>query len=255
MKIGLALSGGGVRGIAHIGAIKALEEAGIHPTHIAGTSAGAIVGALYAGGYSCDEMLHFFKSVQIFSLNTYALHKPGFLDTEKFYESFKKYFPTDHFDHLEKSLQLTATNILEGTPTVFKEGPLIMKILASAAYPGVFTPVKINGEYYFDGGLLNNFPVDLLKPYCTTIIGVYVNPFEKVAITDLRHSYNVMERALRIKMADEPLSKFRDCDLLISPMSLRMYGTFSLKNADAIFQLGYAAAKESLFTQKGLEFP
>src|SRR6056297_1530301 len=97
MNTGLVLSGGGVRGVAHIGAIKALGEFGIRPSHIAGTSAGAIVGALYAGGCNWEEILDFFKTTQIFSIKKYARSKPGFVDTEKFYDHLKSYLPEDNF--------------------------------------------------------------------------------------------------------------------------------------------------------------
>ena len=86
---GLVLSGGGVRGMAHIGAIKALEKHGIFPTCIAGASAGAIVGAFYAAGYACEEILAFFHSTSLFSINKYAYRKPGLLDTDKFFKIFK----------------------------------------------------------------------------------------------------------------------------------------------------------------------
>ena len=113
MNIGLVLSGGGVRAAAHIGVIKALEEHGIFPTHISGTSAGAIVGALYAHGYTCDEMMLFFKNVPILDLKKYAINKPGFFDSEKYYSIFSKYFPIDDFSSLKKHLVITATDILE----------------------------------------------------------------------------------------------------------------------------------------------
>ncbi|WP_273565712.1 patatin-like phospholipase family protein [Maribacter halichondriae] len=180
MNIGLVLSGGGARGIAHIGAIKALEEHGIYPSHIAGTSAGAVVGALYAGGCSWEEMLDFFKTTQIFSLNKYARNKPGLVDTDKFYDQFKSYLPKDSFETLQKPLYITATNLLDGTLKVFHRGELIRPVLASAAVPGIFAPVKIKNGYYVDGGALNNFPVDLIQMYCDRIVGVYVNPFEKI---------------------------------------------------------------------------
>jgi len=83
MKTGLILSGGGYRGIAHIGAIRALEEAGLTPDAIAGTSAGAVVGALYASGLSTGEMLEFFKGIQIFNIGNYAFGKPGWLDPDR----------------------------------------------------------------------------------------------------------------------------------------------------------------------------
>jgi len=255
MKTGLVLSGGGIRGVAHIGAIKALEEDGIYPSHIAGTSAGAIVGALYAGGCTWEEILDFFKTVEIFTLKKYARKQPGFVDTSKFYDSLKTYLPSDNFESLKKPLYITATDLLDGTLKVFHRGELIRPILASAAVPGVFAPVQINDGYYVDGGMLNIFPVDLIQLYCDQIVGVYVNPFEKVRIEDLKHSYNIMERAYHIKIANESLAKFEDCDLLIRPKNMKNFGMFSLKNIDAIFNLGYTSAKEALQSTKGFQIP
>ena len=251
MKTGLALSGGGVRGVAHIGAIKALEEHGIYPSHIAGTSAGAVVGALYAKGSTWEQMLDFFKTTQIFSFKNYV---PGtnqvFLDTEKFYNHFKTYLPNDSFESLKKPLYVTATNLLDGTLKIFHRGELIRPILASAAIPGVFAPVPMKNGYYVDGGILNNFPVDLIQPHCDEIVGVYVNPFDNVKIDDLKHSYTIMERVYKIRMANESLSKFEDCDLLIVPKNMSNYRTLSMKDMDIIFDLGYRAAKEALQNYK-----
>lgn len=253
MNIGLVLSGGGVRGIAHIGAIKALEEYNIKITHIAGTSAGAIVGALYAAENSWEEMLNFFKEVEIFTINKYAINKPGFIDTEKFYESFKPYFPKDNFENLKLKLYITATNLLNGELKVFNKGELIRPILASAAFPGIFTPIKIDNVYYIDGGTLNNFPVNLITEYCNHIIGVYVTPFEAIKKEDLKHSYSILERAFRIKNSSDSRLKFNDCDLLIRPNELSSYGTFYFKNVDEIFNLGYQSAKEALKSEKGFK--
>ncbi|RED43637.1 NTE family protein [Winogradskyella eximia] len=239
MTIGLVLSGGGARGAAHIGVIKALEEHGIFPTHIAGTSAGAIVGGLYAAGISWSEILRFFKTITIFSTYRYARNKPGFLNSENFYGDLKAYFPEDSFDALKKPLFVTAANIIDGTSKIFSSGEVIKPIIASASFPGVFTPTEINGEYYVDGGTLNNFPVEPLKDACNKIIGVYVNPLKSVVIEDLKHSYSVVERAYKIKVAAESISKFPDCDLVINPQELVKYSTFGMNNVDAIFNLGY----------------
>ncbi|WP_339714146.1 patatin-like phospholipase family protein [uncultured Kriegella sp.] len=246
MTIGLVLSGGGVRGVAHIGAIKALEENGIFPTHVSGTSAGAIVGALYAAGAEWSEILNFFKSIPLFHAKKYALGKPGFIDTEKFYSDFKRFVPEDDFKVLKKHLFVTATNVEKGTLHIFDSGPLIHPVLASASFPGVFTPVQIGKSYYVDGGVLNNFPIEPLKPLCDSLIGVYVNPLQKLKIADLKHSYNVMERAYKIKAASESIQKFPECDLLIQPDGLTKFGTFSRYGIDAIFELGYAATKKAL---------
>ncbi|GHC53650.1 patatin-like phospholipase family protein [Ulvibacter litoralis] len=246
MKIGLVLSGGGARGAAHIGVIKALEEHNIFATHISGTSSGAIVGALYASGARWDEILDFFKHTTLFNTNKYAYNKPGFIDTDKFYDDLKKYIPIDDFSALKKTLYITATDIIKGTLKIFNKGQLIKPILASASFPGVFTPTQINGSYYIDGGTLNNFPIEPIQAHCDKIIGVYVNPLKKISTKDLKHSYTVVERAYKIKVASESLQKFSACDILISPEELNNFGTFDMNSVDAIFQLGYDTTNELL---------
>jgi NTE family protein len=194
--------------------------------------------------------LDFFKNLEIFSINKYAKNKPGFLDSTKYYADLKKYLINDSFEKLTKTLYITATNLLDGTSHVFHRGELIRPLLASAAVPGIFSPVQIDGGYYADGGVLNNFPVDLIKPLCNQIIGVYVNPFEKVKIGDLKHSYSVMERTYHIMLDKVSFSKFADCDLLIRPNDMQNFGLFSMRNIDTIFQLGYESTLQALQAKK-----
>lgn len=250
MNIGLVLSGGGARGAAHIGVIKALEEEGISPTHISGSSAGAIVGGLYAAGVSWSEILRFFKTITIFSAYRYARNKPGFINSVNFYDDLKTFFPRDNFDALKKPLFVTAANIVEGTSKIFSEGELIKPIIASASFPGVFTPTEINGDYYVDGGTLNNFPTEPLKLICDKIIGVNVSPLKKVTIRDLKHTYSIVERAYKIKLAAESINKFKDCDIVINPQELVKFSTFNMNNIDSIFSLGYSNAKVILEKSK-----
>lgn len=250
MHIGLVLSGGGTRGVAHIGVIKALEEHNIHPTHIAGTSAGAIVGGMYAYGCSYKAIFKFFKDTNALDITKYAINKPGFIDSEKFYADFKTYIKNDDFKFLKKELYITATDILEGTLKIFDQGELIKPILASATVPGIFAPLKIGHSYYIDGGILNNFPVDVLRDKCDKIIGVNINAFEKTSIKDLKHSYSIIERAFKLKFIKEDREKFKDCDLLIAPKALSKYGTFDKKNLDRIFKLGYDATIKALEDSK-----
>lgn len=246
MNVGLALSGGGFRGVAHVAVIKALEEAGIFPTHISGTSAGAIVGALYAYGYNWKDILEFYESIQLLDITKYALGKPGFIDAEKFYSKFKDYLKEDDFGALKKTLTVTATDLLNGSLKLFNEGELIKPVLASAAFPGVFAPVKIKDSYYIDGGALNNFPVEALTSNCDIIIGSYVNGFDTVTIDSLKHAHNVIERAFKLKSVKEDYAKFDICDLVISPKELSNYGTFSTKELNEIFNIGYDATKKAL---------
>ncbi len=246
MKTGLVLSGGGYRGIAHIGVLKALEEEGKVPDVIAGTSAGAAIGALYAYGVSTDRMLSFFKSLELVSFGNFAFGKPGWVDPENFHEAFSTMLPEDDFGALRIPLRVTTTNILTGKLEVFSEGPLIRTLLASAAFPGVFAPVEIGEGYYVDGGVLNNFPADLLREEVDYVVGVYVNPFNQIERTKIRHSIHVLERVLKIKTAMDSIRKFDLCDLLVYPRELRKYNTFLEKDLDTIFELGYQEARKQL---------
>ncbi|MCE2612992.1 patatin-like phospholipase family protein [Flavobacteriaceae bacterium D16] len=252
MEIGLALSGGGARGIAHLGALQVLREEGIEPSIISGTSAGAIIAAFYASGMQPEDIFEFIQSTEIFSLKKYARNKPGFVDTEKFYDRFRECFSSDNFAALSIPVLVTATNLLSGSPVVFTEGELVRPILASAAFPGVFAPVQIGDNYYIDGGVLNNFPVDLISGKCKKIIGIYVNPFEKRAYKDFKRSLSILERAYQIRAAHDSLSKFDDCTLVISPEGLKRFNTFDLNDLEAIYQLGYESTLRTLDANRSI---
>lgn len=245
-QFGLVLSGGGTRGMAHIGAIKAMEEYGIRPSYIAGTSSGAVVGAFYAAGYSSDEMLDFFKKTPFFSFSHYTFWKPGFLDADKFYPIFKEYFPDDRFESLQKQLFIPATDIINGQSKIFSSGQLIRPMIASAAVPGVLSPLEINGVLYSDGGILNNFPIEPLQAHCDKIIGIYLSPIKEIKLNTLKTSYSVMERAYHLATAKDSIQKFPLFDKIICPEELYPYGTFDMYSLETIFQIGYETAQREL---------
>ena len=119
-------------------------------------------------------------------------------------------------------------------------------LLASASFPGVFTPVSIGGVHYFDGGVINDFPVHLLASSCEDIIGVYTNPLPAIDIGDIKHSFQVLSRAYDINVSHRAVDKFDLCDILICPEELSAYGTFSMKSIQQIFDIGYKAAYTEL---------
>ncbi len=246
MKIGLALSGGGIKGVAHIGTLKAITEQGIKIDYITGTSAGAIVASLYAAGYSWEVILDFFTKTSIFSFNRFALKKPGFIDTIKFENDLKRYLPDDSFEKLNIPLTITATEIESGNSKVFNSGQLICPILASSAFPGVFTPIEIDGVFYFDGGVIDDFPVEYLTDTCDYIIGSYANPLSELSIDSLKYSYQVLNRAYEINLHHHVHNKFNNCDIFICAQELSQYGTFSMRSAKKIFDIGYNEAKKEL---------
>src|SRR5690554_4219467 len=118
-KIGLVLSGGGYRGAAHVGVFKAMEEMGIKPSVVAGTSVGALMGALFAAGYGWEAIFDFLKKTEALSFNKYTFQKAGFFDSAKYKNLFEQYFPVDRFDSLEMPLYIATTDLIEGKTKFF----------------------------------------------------------------------------------------------------------------------------------------
>lgn len=244
--IGLVLSGGGSRGIAHIGVLRALLENGVAPDCVAGVSAGAIVGALYASGYSPAEMLEFFRVTNPYRFSSVAFGKPGIWDSASYVPDFRRYFVRDSFAALKRKLYVVATDLLRGEPRVFESGPLVLPILASSCVPMVFSPIEIDGRLYGDGGIVDNFPVQLLEKRCATILGVHVNPLNEIKASDLGTSLAVLERALDVGMFNKSRASFARCDVMILPRDLVRYGMFDTKHFLEIEAAGYREAVKQM---------
>lgn len=245
-RLGMVLSGGGSRGLVHIGVLKALAEHGIAPEALSGTSAGAIVGALYAAGYSPAEMYEFFVRKSPFRASRFALGKPGFVDTDKVVADFREYFPADSFEALGRRLFVTATDIVRGRLEIFSSGPLIRPVVASSSVPMVFTPTAVGERLFADGGILDNFPVDPLLGLCDVILGVYASPLRAVEAQELDSSLAVSQRAFEIGMFHNSRRKFHHCDLVLSPPALAGYPALTLKQREEVLDLGYEAAAERI---------
>lgn len=241
-RLGLVLSGGGVRGAAHIGALKAFEELGLWVDTIAGTSAGALVGALYAGGFSTEDILLFFKDTPLFHWSNLTWSKPGLIDTDQFTKVLRRYFPKDDFEDLLKPMHIIATDLIQAEEVCFSKGPLIKPLLASAAFPVVFSPVEFNGTVYADGGILNNFPVEPIRPHCRQVVGIFVHAFREMEDQTIRSSLRLMHRAFEMVTIRDSMAKFDQCDLVIAPPELGRYFLFDMKQVDEIYEIGYRAA-------------
>lgn len=243
--IGLVLSGGGYRGAAQAGAIKAFEEFSIFPDSISGSSAGALVGALYAADYSPIEILGFFKKIKLFGFSRYALRKPGLINTASFKDILMEYLPHDSFDGLSKKLYVTATNLVKGRAEVFENGSLTLSILASVSFPGIFTPVTIGEGLYADGGVMDNFPVKPLNG-CHQIYGVEVSPVTTVNIKKFKSVYQVINRAFHLRLHQDSEAKFHHCKLVVQPEELSQYNIFNSGHLEDYFNLGYASTIQEL---------
>jgi len=197
----MVLSGGGARGLVHAGVLQAMAEQGIEPQVLAGSSAGAIVAALHAAGYSGEEILEFFVEKNPLRLSKLSLVKPGIFDTDKAVGDFLEYFPENTFEALNKRIFLAATDIVEAKPEIFASGPLIPAILASASTPLLFTPTEIDGHWYSDGGIVNNFPVEPLLGHCDLLL--CPTELSRFGTFDTKHFQEIMQvgyRAVQVQM-------------------------------------------------------
>jgi NTE family protein len=239
-KTGLVLSGGGARGIVHLGIIKALDEMGIHPDVISGTSAGAIAGAFIAAGYSADEILEIVKKGHFFSFSNIALSKAGIFSMKRFEQIYMQYFRNNSFEDLGMPLYIAATDILKAEAVYFSSGNLARSIMASSCIPLFFQPVEYNQTMYVDGGVLNNFPVEPLQGKCEKIIGIYANSIQKeVPKIKLKE---IVDRSYNLAMLASVNSKIKSCSLYLEPPDMSRYSLFDVKRADEIFGHGYKYA-------------
>ncbi|MGB5699670.1 patatin-like phospholipase family protein [Muriicola sp.] len=241
-SIGLVLSGGGVRGIGHIGMLKALKEYGIEASMVSGSSAGALVGALYAGNSSIEEMIAFFKETPLFKYNFLTINKPGLVDTNRYFDIFNTYIPFNTFESLHKPLYVTATNLEKGVEEVFYKGDLIIPLLASAALPPVFSPVEINSVMYADGGIMNNFPSEPLKGKADYIIGSNVSVIKPITKKEITSSFQLASRTTSLMVYAINREKIRSCDIIFEPMDLEKIGVFEKSGIEKAFKIGYEHA-------------
>lgn len=236
-KIGIVLSGGGARGIAHLGVLKALEECGIKPSVISGTSAGAIAGAFYAAGYSLNEIKKIVEQNEVFNFSNILIKKQGLFAMKGFEKMYQTYFPNNSFDDLKIPLHVAATDILKGETVYFSSGNLSQALMASSCIPIVFQPVNFNNTYYVDGGVLNNFPVEPLLNQCEIIIGSHVNSIRK-EVNEI-HMKDIVDRSFHLALSSSVKDKAATCQLFIEPPNMSKFSIFDIKKSDEIFEYGY----------------
>jgi NTE family protein len=161
--IGLALGGGFARGIAHVGVLRVLEEAGIPIRFIAGTSVGAMIGAAYCSGLSPDELVEVAGRVRFKTFARWTISRHGFATNARMLGFLNSILKVKTFEELRIPLAVTATDVSNGEGVVFRSGPLVEPVRASCAYPGMFLPVNIGGRWLVDGMLAHAVPTRPLR--------------------------------------------------------------------------------------------
>ncbi len=243
MKIGLVLSGGGARGVAHIGVLNALDEMGVKFSIASGTSAGSIVAALYCYGYKPDEIFNIVKNLSIFKSVSPAWTWAGLLKMDGLELLLRKHIPENNFNVLKMPLVVAATEIRIGRIHYFAEGELIPAIMASCSIPAVFNPVSFNGGLYVDGGLLDNLPVLPIRDKCDFIVGSHCNHISPEF--DAKSLKVVIERSLLMAVSANTQVSRQMCDVFIEPTRMDRYSSFEIGKAQEIFDFGYQFTKQN----------
>lgn len=247
--IGLVLSGGGARGVAHIGVLKALEEWGLRFSRVSGTSAGSIVGALYAKGYAPDEIMEVILQMSIFKTLRPAWTWSGLLRMDGLNELLSKHLPRN-FSELRMPLTVAAVEIRKGEIRYFNEGELVPAVIASCSIPAVFNPLSFNGSLYVDGGIMDNFPVKPIRSECEFIVGSHCNRVSQTF--DASNLKVVIERSLLMAIGANTTESKYLCDLVVEPPGLDKFSSFDIGKAREIFDIGYKFTKEN-FTSAHFE--
>ncbi len=197
-RIGLALGGGFARGVAHIGVLKVLEEEKIPISIVAGTSVGALIGALYCGGMSAAELEDVATHVRFRDFARWTVSRYGFATNQRMIGFLNRVLKVKNFEELHIPLAVTATDFSTGEGVVFHSGPLIDPVRASCAYPGMFLPVNIRGRLLVDGMLAHAVPtVPLREMGADRVLAVYLRGRWTTAAGP-RHVFDVIGQCFAI---------------------------------------------------------
>jgi NTE family protein len=266
-KIGLALSGGGARGLAHIGFLRVLEESGIHIDLLSGTSFGGIIAAAYAAGFSVDfieqEALKLSKVRELIKLIDVNPARRGLMEGNKVKEYMTRLFGADRqIETLDLPLTLNAVDIKTGKEVIFSQGPLVTAIMSTIAIAGIFPAVRYKDYLLVDGGTLNNLPIDHARAMGANIViavDVQIDPHhEKMPYQEATKPHGLFSlpeyfsdfyrtQLIMINELKEANLKVHHPDILISPKissDINMFSVFT--RASEVIEAGKEAARERL---------
>ncbi|TVR82634.1 MAG: patatin [Saprospirales bacterium] len=245
-KIGLALSGGGSRAAAHLGAIKAFNEAEIKFDWLAGTSAGAMVAVLAANKVDPELILKEIKSLSLFHLVNFSYSLSGLSSLKKIEKLLTKLLDCENFEDLKIPVKVIASSLNTGRIKVFESGEIIPSVIASSSIPIVFPPVKINSDFLIDGGLLMNLPVEPLCEECDFVVGFSITPVLEQSDQEYDRLTNIGFRTFELSVLANVKASKEQCDLFIEPGELSSFGIFSFNKMDEMFEIGYSEARKHI---------
>jgi len=245
-RIGLAFGGGFARGLAHVGILKVLEEEGIVPDFIAGTSVGAVIGAAYCSGVSAKELEEIASIVRFKDFARYTISRFGLCTNDRMTGFLHRILKVRSFEELRIPLAVTATDFVTGQPVVFTKGNLIDPVRASCAYPGVFLPVSVEGKLMVDGLLGHAVPAQPLKQMGADRVAAVFFSAHWVQKSP-RHVLEVIGQCFSIAQANMSCLWQQHADLLIEP-DVSAYAFDDFQKALNLVKIGEEAGRKVLHT-------
>ena len=243
--IGLALGGGVVRGVAHIGVLREFEKNNIPIDLIAGTSAGAFAGASYAAGLSPDQIEAAASKLKWNDLGKMTVSRLGIFNSERMETYLKNLLPVSKFEQTRMPLGVVATDIQAGKMVVFTEGDIALAVRASCAIPCYFLPVMVNGRMMVDGGLVGHLPGAVARGMgADIVIAVDVNS-QGIPIPPPRNVFSIMTQSLSIMGRSSVEYLYQDADLVIHPR-VGDFASDDMRNIAALIKAGEEAAQRSM---------
>ena len=242
-RLGLALGGGGARGIGHIGVLKAFNELGIDFEFVSGTSVGAIIGSLYSAGFTPDELEKITKTLKVSDIKKRNLFFMP-TSTEKLEETLLKIYNKDIvFSELDKPFTAVCVNLKDGSEVKVNSGSVIKAVCASSAVPGVFKPVVYRGMHLVDGGLINNVPADVVREMgANVVIAIDVNPTRGKGTESLKLT-SILSSTVGVMMQKNIETKLAYADLVIIP-ELGEFSSSKFSDVDLMIKRGYDAVMD-----------
>ncbi len=244
-SIGVALGGGFARGIAHVGVLKVLEEEGIPVKVVAGTSVGALIGAVYCSGVSVEELIHIAASCRFTTFARWTLSRYGFASNDRMVAFLNRALKVRTFEELKIPLGVTATDFNNGEAVVFHSGSIIDPVRASCAYPGMFLPVQIRGRYLVDGMLSHPVPsIPVREMGADKVIAVHLKGTWSNGGAP-RHLFDVIGQSFAIAQDAMASVWRRASDLVVEP-DVAGFAYDDFKRADDLLKVGEIAMRAAL---------
>jgi NTE family protein len=243
--VGVALSGGTAKTIAHIGVLEALEEAGIRISCITGTSGGAIIGALYAAGFSIPELKALARGVRWNKLARLSFPRLGFLSNDTVHRFLTDLLGSRTFDQLRLPLAIVGTNLLTGERTIFRDGSVALAARVSSTIPHLFAPVEIGDEMYVDGGMVEFLPVATLRDTFDPDVRVGVNLGLRGRLPRPRNFIQVSVVVGTVVARQTVRYNESLADVVIRP-DTSLFHPFDLEASQGLIEVGYRGVVDEL---------